>query len=157
LSTPIIGIEWAVSEVEAGAAAAAPGSKYEDDRMGQLASTQYATTATASPSSASMASTFSTLEHLVDQAAVFNAFVVAEENSSARRDSGFGVLTSQRLHRFNAETRIAGSCVKASNEIGQVVGKISQRWILVPDDYVAAPRRYPPQAPFNGEVSQRFV
>lgn len=125
--------------------------------MGQLASAQYASPATENPGSSGAASTFTTLEHLVDQAAVFNAFILAEQNSPAGRDSSFGLLTSQRLHRFSADTRVVGSCIKASNEIGQAVGKINQRWILVPDDYVAAPRRYPPQAALNSEISQRFV
>ncbi len=125
--------------------------------MGHLARAQYSSPAMESHISYGAASTFAGLERLVDQAAVFNAFILGERNSLGGRDSGFGVLTSQQLYRFNADTRLVGSCLRASNEIGQAVGNINLRWILVRDDYVAAPRHYPPPVALNSEVSQRFV
>lgn len=125
--------------------------------MGQLAMAHPAPSATDGPSSATAASTFARFEHLVDQAAVFNAFIMVEQNAPSGRNSIFGVPITQQLHRFNPEVRVVGSCVKASNEIGEVVGRINQKWILIPDDYVAGPRRHPPAISLNTAASQRFV
>ena len=125
--------------------------------MGQLATAQYAPPATGRPSPSNAASTFEMLEHLVDQAAVFNAFILAEQNTSGGRTSIFSGRTRQTLRRFSANAKVSGSCIKASNEVGEVLGNMDYRWVLTPDDYVAGPRRQPPQVPLNPTIPQRFV
>src|SRR6478672_11877028 len=109
--------------------------------MGQLTTSQHApqVAGVASPSNA--ASTFAQLEYLVDQAAVFNTFILADQNMENGRNSIFGLTTSQPLHHFSADVEIAGQCLKASNDIGEAAGRIQQCWVLVPDSYVAAPMR----------------
>ena len=125
--------------------------------MGQLTNTQPAPPLAGSPSSSTAALPFAALERLVDQAAVFNAFILPEPAHASTRNNVFDIPPSQRLHRFSADVKVTGSCVKASNEIGEILGTIDQRWTLVPDDYVAGPRYQPAQVPFNPAVSQRFV
>lgn len=125
--------------------------------MGQLTNTQPAPPLAGSPSSSAVALPFAALERLVDQAAVFNAFILPEPTPASIRNNVFDIPPSQRLHRFSADVKVTGSCVKASNEIGEILGTIDQRWTLVPDDYVAGPRYQPAQVPFNPAVSQRFV
>jgi hypothetical protein len=125
--------------------------------MGQLTNTQPVPPASGSPSSSNASLPFAALERLVDQAAVFNAFIPAKQAHASTRGSILDMPVSQRLHRFSAETKVAGSCVKASNEVGEIVGAIDQRWVLVPDDYVAGPGYQPARVPFNPAISQRFV
>ena len=125
--------------------------------MSQLTMAQHAPQATGGASSSNAASTFEQLEYLVDQAAVFNTFVLADQDLPAGSNSIFGLATSQPLHRFNAEVQLSGSCLKAGNEVGEALGRIQQRWVLVPDSYMAAPRRNPPQIALDPAISQRFV
>ena len=126
----------------------------EDDHMGQLTTSQQAPQVAGAAPSSNAASTFAQLEYLVDQAAVFNTFILANQNSPT---DIFGLTTNHPLHRFSAAEEIAGQCLKASNAIGEAAGTIQQRLVLVPDDYVAAPRRNPPQIALNPDISQRFV
>jgi hypothetical protein len=125
--------------------------------MDQLTNSQPVPAVTGRPSSSNATSTFEMLERLVDQAAVFNAVILAEQNPAPTRNRFFGIPVSQRLHPFNAEMKVTGSCVKASNEIGEAMGTITQKWALVPDNYVAAPRRHPHEVPFDPATSQRFA
>lgn len=122
--------------------------------MGQLTTLQQAPQVTGSALPSNAASLFARLEYLIDQAAVFNTFILADQSSP---NDIFGLMTNQPLHHFSADVEIGGQCLKASNAIGEAAGTIQQHWVLVPDNYVAAPRRNPPQIALNPEISQRFV
>jgi len=125
--------------------------------MGQLTMSQHAPQVAGAALSSNAVSTFAQLEYLVDQAAVFNTFILADQNVENGSNNIFGLTTSQPFHHFSADVKIASQCLKASNEIGEAAGRIEQRWVLVPDNYIAAPRRNPPQIALNPEISQRFV
>lgn len=129
----------------------------EDDPMGQLTTSQQAPQVAGAVSPSNAASTFAQLEYLVDQAAVFNTFILADQNVENSSNNIFGLTTSLPLHHFSADVEIAGQCLKANNEVGKAGGRIQQRWVVVPDNYVAAPRRNPPEIALNPEISQRFV
>jgi hypothetical protein len=105
------------------------------------------------------------LQRLVDQAAYFNAFSLpaARQSDIAIRGGNNGGVVGFRvredLHRFAVTVRppTAEHGLRASNVVGERYGKFEHRWMIAPDDFVAAPGREPTATAFDPSRSQRFV
>src|SRR5258707_3137811 len=109
--------------------------------MDQLTNSQPVPAVTGRPSSSNATSTFEMLERLVDQAAVFNAVILAEQSPAPTQNRFFGIPVRQRLHPFNAEMIVTGSCVQASNEIREDISTINAMSASGPGHYFTLPRR----------------
>src|SRR5262249_39752092 len=74
-------------------------------------------------------------------------------------DGVIGVRASEKLHRFDIDMRLPtqGTGVRAANSVGEVVGCIDLRWMIIPDDFPARPDREPPATLFDPTRSQRFT
>lgn len=104
------------------------------------------------------------LQQLVDQAACFNLFVLPDgggENGPVRDPGGsvVGIRGSGRIHRFGIELSHASveTGVRASNTVGEVVGRVRFRWMVVPHEFLALPEREPPPTGLDRVRSQRFA
>lgn len=88
------------------------------------------------------------LQRLVDRAASFDLLVVPDP-------AGRGA----RIHRFEIRLRRPSSTdgVRASNRVGEEVGRLDLRWLVIPDDFVARPDREPPFTSLDPGRSQRVV
>jgi hypothetical protein len=106
---------------------------------------------------------FETVQYLLDQAAYFNLFSAPDEMSyESLITSGAGICglkLNEKLFRFrvNLQSTTLDRRLKYGNLIGESVGKCNQRWLLMPDDFVAMPEREPPQTLLDTSRSQRFV
>jgi hypothetical protein len=107
---------------------------------------------------------FDMVQELLEQTAYFNLYSTPDGdrgNSPILSGSGgvTGIRVSGRLHAFNAEmsppSRAEG--IKTSNTLGKQAGRLTMRWLLIPEDYWAEPGKEPPPTELNREVSQRFV
>jgi hypothetical protein len=101
------------------------------------------------------------LRVLVDSAAVFNAYVAPDPARAVQTEMKNGAVTGFRcgglLHRFDLELQPPShSCVKAVNLLGEAVGRVEMRWIIIPNSYTARPDAEPPPTPFDRSCSQRF-
>jgi len=67
-----------------------------------------------------------------------------------------GVKVNEELHRFEVDVTQAGGSLKGSKKVGSPVAKVHIRWTPIPDDFQAAPGRYPQPTLLNPFVSQRF-
>jgi hypothetical protein len=104
------------------------------------------------------------LQRLVDQAAYFNAFSLpdAKNRGVAIRGQGgdiIGFRVCEDLRRFavTVSPPTAEDGLRATNVVGESYGEFNHRWLLTPDDYVAAPDREPPPTSLDASRSQRFV
>jgi hypothetical protein len=103
------------------------------------------------------------LQRQVDQAANFNLFSISEaigSNAAIRGPKGvIGVNIREVLHRFGVTTHAPSPKTRlcASNCVGEAMGRFRSRWMIVPDDFVAAPDCVPPPTALDFERSQRFV
>ena len=106
------------------------------------------------------------LQRLVDQAAHFNMFSVADtKNSNAAilaagsSNSVIGLNVCEALHRFDisAQPPTHENPTRARNVVGEVAGKFTHRWMVIPDDFVALPGQEPPPTALDPSRSQRFV
>jgi hypothetical protein len=106
------------------------------------------------------------MQRLVDQAAHFNVYSlpdrrVASAGIAAPGDprNVVGWRIHEVLHRFDivSQAPTAKTPLRARNRMGEPVGRFTQRWMLAPDDFVAAPDREPPPTPLDPSRSQRFV
>jgi len=88
------------------------------------------------------------LQRLVDRAASFDLLVVPDPSRGGARLHRFEI----RLHRPSA-----AEGVRASNRVGEEVGRLDLRWLVIPDDFVARPDREPPAASLDPGRSQRVV
>jgi hypothetical protein len=63
------------------------------------------------------------------------------------------------LHRFDVRVTAptARRPLTATNVVGEAAGTFVHRWLIMPDDFAAAPGRQPPPTPFDATRSQRFV
>jgi len=106
------------------------------------------------------------LQHLVDQAASFNVYTMADGQTPGGVISGagrsaavLGIEGSQTLHRFAIDldlpTQQEG--VRASNRISGAIGRLDFRWMIVPEGYLARADREPPATTLDSSRSQRFV
>jgi len=120
----------------------------------------------APPSAASAAMKYApeVLQHLIDQAAYFNALSISgsKHSSAAIQDQGnacIGFRVEEDLHRLSVTVQppTAEGGLKASNAMGESFGKFKHRWLLVPDNFAGAPDREPPPTVLDPSRSQRFV
>lgn len=108
---------------------------------------------------------FELVQHLLDQAAYFNLFSVPDPPPSGpeiRTPWGDGAIVGLRvneeLRRFNLDVRVpSGRGVKATNIVGEAVGRFEHRWMIIPSDFEAQPGREPPPTPLDASRAQRFV
>jgi len=102
---------------------------------------------------------FEAVLQLLDRAAYLNAFSLPGQppGPPGGRPSAFEI--DESLHRFVVHlgdpSRQEG--LRASNTVGERVGRFRHRWRIVPDDFVAAPGRVPPEVLLDPTRSQRFV
>jgi len=106
------------------------------------------------------------MQHLLDQAAWFNMFSIpdAELSNAAIRvldnsNRVIGITIRELLHRFEAITEdpTFEKGLTARNVVGETVGKFTQRWMVIPDDFEALPGREPPPTTLDPSRSQRFA
>jgi hypothetical protein len=108
---------------------------------------------------------FDTVQHLLDEAAYLNLFSVPDSrqtNPAIRDGSNEGIIglgIVEKLHRFEISLRPPSpeTGVRASNTIGEMLGRFEHRWMIIPDEFDALPGREPPPTLFNSARSQRFV
>ena len=103
------------------------------------------------------------LQLLIDQAATINVLSVPNQEVSggAIRSAGgiIGFNINEIWHRFSIDTLPAtnNQPMRASNTVGERIGKASQRWLLTPDNYPALPAITPPPTLLDLSRPQRFV
>ncbi len=102
------------------------------------------------------------LQGLIDESCCFNIFVSpsGSQGDTCRCPAGsiVGFRGVSDIRRFAMGLAIsANTGVRASNSTGEVTGKLSLGWLLMPHDYHAFPGCRPPQTDFDRTVSQRFV
>ncbi len=106
------------------------------------------------------------LQKVVDQAAHFNLlstpFGRHEEiavTAPGNRGNITGFNINETLNRFVVSVQPATreKPLRAGNYVGEAVGRFTHRWMLMPDDFVAAPGHEPPLTSLNSTRSQRFV
>lgn len=109
---------------------------------------------------------FEFVQHLIDHAAVLNLYSIpaAREGSVAMYapgggDTVIGFRIGESLHRFQIDLYppSKGEGVRASNTIGEGVGRFEQRWMIIPDGFVAMPGVEPPPTALDPTRQQRFV
>lgn len=109
---------------------------------------------------------FEMVQYLLDQAAYFNMFSSPDPEHADRaiRDAAngqeiIGTTVSEVLHRLNINQELPSSeqGVRAVNIVGEPIGRFSDRWMIIPDDFEARPGCEPPPTPLDPLRSQRFV
>lgn len=70
-----------------------------------------------------------------------------------------GIEANEELHRFEVvvEEPTTRCGLKAVNRVGQAVANVHVKWMLIPDDFEAAPGRIPPPTELDPTRSQRFT
>lgn len=66
------------------------------------------------------------------------------------------VNVNEDLHRFEIKVGETDSGIHALNRIGETVANVHIRWTPMPDDFEAAPGKFPPPTILNPFRSQRF-
>lgn len=68
------------------------------------------------------------------------------------------VNVNEELHRYEVTVTEAGSVngLRAENQIGEPIANVHIRWTPIPDDFEAAPGKYPPPTLLVPFLSQRF-
>jgi hypothetical protein len=104
------------------------------------------------------------VQELLKRAAYFTIFNVAnpqQPNKPILSSSGamIGVEVNEELHRFDiqVERPTVERGLRAINRLGDAVGKVHIRWMVIPDGFEAAPGREPPPTPLDPSRSQRFT
>lgn len=102
------------------------------------------------------------LQRLVDEAACFNLFSLPATigaRVAVGRPGTIGLDIDEVLHRFDVTTEAPtpDEPLRASNRIGEAVGRFKHRWMIAPDDFVARPGAVPPPTLLDRERPQRFV
>jgi hypothetical protein len=74
-------------------------------------------------------------------------------------NSVIGMQVHEVLHRFAIITQppTEQTPLRARNIVGEPAGTFTHRWLMMPDDFVAAPGREPPPTPLDTTRAQRFV
>jgi hypothetical protein len=70
-----------------------------------------------------------------------------------------GIEANEELHRFDIRVQsstFAGG-LRASNLVGEPVANVHVKWMVIPDDFEAAPGRIPPPTELDPTRSQRFT
>src|SRR5881396_2209945 len=87
----------------------------------------------------------SVIQRLIDQAAGFNLYVVPDGANVSGGNGATAFVLSETLHRFDVILQPPSSQeIRASNALGETVGRVDIRWFVVPDAFVARPDRQPP-------------
>jgi hypothetical protein len=106
------------------------------------------------------------VQDLVDRAGHFNMFSMPDSHASdpairapGASNSVIGMRIHEVLHRFAIITQppTAQMPLRARNLVGEPAGTFTHRWLMMPDDFVAAPGREPPPTPLDTARAQRFV
>jgi len=106
------------------------------------------------------------VSRLLKRAAYFSIFSIHTANIPnipipSPRDprSLIGIEANEELHRFeiNVEEPTIEGGLKATNRVGEAVADVYFKWMLIPDDFEAAPGRVPPPTELNPTRSQRFT
>jgi hypothetical protein len=102
------------------------------------------------------------LQFLVDQAALFNAFVVpGPPRAAIARCSGsvteFAGREIVRRFEINLDLPTSGREVRAVNTLGEAAGVLDLRLIFIPGGFAARPDREPPPVALDPAQSQRFA
>lgn len=108
---------------------------------------------------------FEFVQHLINQAAVLNLYSIpaAGVGTVAMYAPGGGAVIgfriSESLHRFQIDlhTPSKEEGLRASNSIGETVGRFEHRWMIIPDGFVAQPGVEPPPTALDPTRQQRFV
>src|SRR4051794_40755387 len=107
-----------------------------------------------------------TLQRLIDQAAGFNVFTTPDPNSAGAAqyapgdpEDPIGFQVSQPLHRFDMHVELPsrGAGVRSANTVGEAVGRLDLRWMMIPYDDMALPGRESGPVRLDRSCSQRFV
>ena len=105
-----------------------------------------ASQSTAPPAAAASPYTPEMLQYLVDDAADFNILSQPRPSGSRVAINGaggapIGFRIDEQLHRFSIVTHAPTEHrpMRAANTVGEVVGRFTHRWIMIPPDYVARP------------------
>jgi hypothetical protein len=106
------------------------------------------------------------VSRLLKSAAYFSIFSIHNPNiqntpipSPRDPESLIGIEAHEELHRFAiAVTGPTVECdLKAINRVGEAIADVHVKWMLMPDDFEAAPGRVPPPTELNPVRSQRFT
>lgn len=102
---------------------------------------------------------FEMVQHLLDQAAYFNLYSIPEKDGAIRANgNSIGFRVCERLHRFAVSMQSTkGVGLRASNAVGEQLGRCNSRWLLCPDDFAAVPGVEPPATTLDSGRQQRFV
>jgi hypothetical protein len=129
----------------------------------------------ASPSSAAVPSLpdinaetypFELVQHLLDEVSFFNLYSISGRQPSTRAllapggSTGvIGLQMSDVLCRFDIDMQPPSEAagLKAANIIGEEVGRFNQRWMIIPDSFVAMPDLEAPATLLDESRAQRFV
>ena len=70
-----------------------------------------------------------------------------------------GIEAKEELHRFDilVEQPELDKGIRAANRVGEPVGSVQVKWVLMPEDFEAGPGRVPPPTELNPIQSQRFT
>jgi len=103
-----------------------------------------------------------TLQRLVDQVAAFNLYISPHtEGAETISSSGdvIGIRASETMYRFDIDLMhpSSESGVRAVNAVGEPLGRLDLRWLIIPHGYMARPDQEPPPTPLDSSRSQRFV
>jgi hypothetical protein len=107
-----------------------------------------------------------TVSHLLKQAAYFSLFsvhnpAIPNEPLPMPGNPGqlIGMRVNEQLHRFDItiEPPTAEIGLRATKLVAQSVARVHIRWLVIPDEFYAAPTREPPPTPLNPRQSQRFT
>jgi hypothetical protein len=106
------------------------------------------------------------VSYLLEQAAFLNMFAVdnpdepdvpipAPDNPNAM----IGLHVNDVPHRFEVTMKqpTLEKGLRANNIVGEQAANLSLRWMVIPDDFEAAPGREPPPTPLDFTRSQRFT
>lgn len=106
---------------------------------------------------------FDVVQQLIDQAAYFSFFsqpATVGGSAAQELDGGIvGVHVDEVLHPFHIGLRAsrAGFGPQAENAAGSPAARFRARWMLIPDEYRALPRRPVPATRFDASRPQRFA
>jgi hypothetical protein len=106
-----------------------------------------------------------TVSRLLKRAAYFSIFSIHNPAIPNRpilspRDSKtvIGIEANEELHRLEITVELPSECgIKAINRVGEAVASVHVKWMLIPDDFEAAPGRVPPPTELKPTQSQRFT
>jgi hypothetical protein len=108
---------------------------------------------------------FDLVQRLLDQAAYLNLYCLPRRvggcglrmPKNPQTVLGFDVVGT--LRSFDIEVRLGerGAGPTASNRLGDEIGQLRERWMIVPHDFRALPDLEPPPTAFDASRSQRFV